>query len=161
MIGAGYQVSSEPDMAASYGGDRAGSWLPPRLRPPDATADPARMASRILDALVPGFADAAGIYILEQLLSDGAPARQAAGAGQRGLVVRRLATRSAAYGELAFRAAFPSGEVVALGADSPSARCLRDGTPMIFDQPGGTTLQRIPPEAMTTVSRYTSSWPRR
>jgi hypothetical protein len=143
-------------MAASYGSDRAGSPLPPRLRPPDATADPARMASRILDALVPGFADAAGIYVLEQLLSDGAPARQATGAGQRGLVVRRLAARSAADGEPAFRAAFPSGEVVALAADSPSARCLRDGAPMIFDHPVSSTLQRIPPESKPTLARYTS-----
>jgi len=114
------------------------------------------MASRILDAPVPGFADAAGIYVLEQLLSDSAPAGQAAGAGQRALVVRRLATRSATDGEPAFQAAFPSGEVVALAADSPSARCLQDGTPTIFDQAGSSALQRIPPEAKPTVGRYTS-----
>ena len=32
------------------------------------------MAAQILDALVPGFADAAGIYVLEELLSDGGAA---------------------------------------------------------------------------------------
>jgi hypothetical protein len=114
------------------------------------------MASRVLDALVPGFADAAGIYVLEQLLSDGLPVRQAADAGRRGLVVRRLASQSAADGQPALGAAFPSGEVVAFAADSPSARCLRDGAPVIFSRPGGRTLQRISPEARTTLSRYTS-----
>src|ERR1700685_3636238 len=101
-------------MKAARGGDRAGYPLPPRLRPPDATSDPARMASQILDAVVPGFADAAGMYALEQLLSDGAPVRQVAGAGQLGLVVRRLANRYAIGGQPAFGAGFPSGEVVAL-----------------------------------------------
>ena len=124
-------------MKAARGGDRTGYPLPPRLRPPDATPDPARMASQILDAVVPGFADAAGMYALEQLLSDGAPVRRVTGAGQRGLVVRRLANRSAIADQPAFGAAFPSGEVVALAADSPFARCLRDGAPVIFARPGG------------------------
>ena len=43
-----------------------------------------------------------------------------------------------------------------LAADSPSARCLRDGAPVIFDQPGSRTLRRISPEARTTLGRYTS-----
>jgi Stage II sporulation protein E (SpoIIE)/GAF domain len=112
------------------------------------------MASRVLDSVVPGFADAAGIYVLEQLLSDGTPVRQAPGAGQRGLVVRRLAAQS--DGQAALEAAFPSGEVVALAADSPSARCVRDGAPVIFARPRGRALQRMPPEARTTLGRYTS-----
>src|SRR5271170_3035640 len=99
-------------MKAARGGDGAGYPLPPRLRPPDATPDPARMASQILDAVVPGFADAAGMYALEQLLSDGAPVHRVTGAGQHRLVVRRLATRSAIADQPAFGTAFPSGEVV-------------------------------------------------
>jgi hypothetical protein len=152
----GYQVSSDSGMTAARGGDRAEYRLPPRLRPPDATADPARMASRVLDALVPAFADAAGMYVLEQLLSDGTPAGPAADAGPAGVVARRLATRSAVAARPALGAAFPSGEVVALAADSPSARCLRDGTPTIFTRPGRRTLQRMSPEGRTTVDRYTS-----
>jgi hypothetical protein len=152
----GYQVSSEPGTMTTRGGDRAGYRLPPRLRPPDATADPARMASRILDALIPGFADAAGIYLLEQLLSDGASSRQPARAGQGRLVVRRLATRSVATGQPDSPAAFPPGEVVALAAGSPFARCLRDGTPVIFTHPGSRSLQRLSPEARTLLGRYTS-----
>jgi hypothetical protein len=143
-------------MTAARGGDRAEYRLPPRLRPPDATADPSRMAARILDAVVPGFADAAGMYALEQLLSDGSPVHQVTGTGKRGLVVRRLAARTATAGQLAFRAAFPPGEVVALAADSAAARCLRDGAPVMFGRPGGKRLQRISPEARTTLSRYSS-----
>ena len=101
------------------------------------------MASQILASLVPGFADAAGIYVLEQLLSDGAPVPPTGGTGQQAVVVRRLAARSATADQHAFGTAFPSGEVVALAADSSSRRSLRDGVPVIFTQPGGSGLQRI------------------
>ena len=114
------------------------------------------MASQILASLVPGFADAAGIYVLEQLLSDGAPVPPTAGTGQQAVVVRRLAARSATADQHAFGTAFPSGEVVALAADSSSRRSLRDGVPVIFTQPGGSGLQRIPPEARSTLRGYAS-----
>jgi len=149
-------VSGDPGMTTSSGGDRAGYRLPPRLRPPDATADPARAASRILDALVPGFADAAGIYALERLLSDGTTGGQAAGAEQCQPVMRRLATRSATDSPPARGTPFPAGEVVALAADSPFARCLRDGAPVTFAQPGSSSLQRISPEAAAMLSHYAS-----
>ena len=156
MIGAGLPVSSEPGRVAAQRGDRTSSRLPPRLGPPDATADPARMASQILTSLVPGFADAAGIYVLEQLLSEGAPVPPAADAGQQAVVVRRLAARTTTADQHAFRDAFPSGEVVALAPDSSSRRSLRDGAPVIFTQPGSSTLQRIPPEARSTLGGYSS-----
>ena len=149
-------MSSEPGRAAAQRGDRTGSRLPPRLGPPDATPDPARMASQILASLVPGFADAAGIYVLEQLLSDGAPAPPTAGTGQQAVVVRRLAARTATADQHAFGTAFPSGEVVALAADSSSKRSLRDGAPVIFTQPGRSGLQRIAPEARSTLGGYAS-----
>jgi hypothetical protein len=114
------------------------------------------MASQILASLVPGFADAAGIYVLEQLLSDGVPVLPTAGAGQQAVVVRRLATRTATADQHAFGAAFPSGEVVALAADSSSARSLRDGAPVIFTQPASSALQRISPEARSTLGGYAS-----
>jgi hypothetical protein len=155
-MGAGLQVSSEAGMMTSRGGGRAGYRLPPRLRPPDATADPARMASRILDALIPGFADAAGMYLLEQLLSDGDASPHPARTGQARLVVRRLATRSTAAGQSDSQAAFPPGEVVAFSAGSPFARCLRDGTPVNFAHPGGRSVQRLSLEARTFLGRYAS-----
>ena len=149
-------MSSEPGRAAAQCGDRTGSPLPPRLGPPDATADPARMASQILASLVPGFADAAGIYVLEQLLSDGAPVPTTADTGQQAVVVRRLAARTATADQHAFGTAFPSGEVVALAADSSSKRSLRDGAPVIFTQPGSSGLLRIPPAARSTLGGYAS-----
>ena len=138
------------------GGEQPGHPLPPRLRPPDATADPARMAGQILDALVPGFADAAGLYALEQLFSDGAPAGRVTSAGQRAMVVRRLANISAVTEQPAFGAAFPSGEVVALAADSSFARCLREGVPVIFARPADAAVRRMSKHARTTLGCYTS-----
>ena len=108
----------------------------------------------MLHAVVPGFADAAGVYVLEELLS-GSPAGRV-GAGPAGLVVRRLAAGSAGGRELAAQQAFPPGEVIALAADSPSARCMREGVPVIVARPGDATLQRIGPGARTAVARYTS-----
>ena len=147
-------MSSEPGSTAGLRGGQPGFRLPPRLRP-QAAADPARMAAQILDALVPGFADAAGMYVLEELLSDGgAPVRQAAGIGRRGVTMRRLAARSASLP--AFEAAFPPREVVVLAADAPSVRCLIDGAPVIFDQPGSKGLRRISAQARTALVQYTS-----
>lgn len=113
------------------------------------------MASRILDALVPRFADAAGLYALEQLLSDATLAGPLADAGPARRVVRRLATRSAPGAQFSLEA-FPSGEVVALGADSPVARSLREGAPVIFTRVGSGALRRLSPQARKTVGRYTS-----
>jgi len=114
------------------------------------------MAARILDALIPGFADGAGMYALEQLLSDGAPAHQAARAGRGRLVLRRLATRSEVTDQPDVRTPFPSGEVVALAAGSPFARCLRDGTPVLFARPDSGSLRRLSTEAKAMLGRYTS-----
>jgi Stage II sporulation protein E (SpoIIE)/GAF domain len=149
-------VSGDVGVTTSRGGDRAGCRLPPRLRPPDATADPARMASRLLDALIPGFADAAGMYVQEQLLSDGARARPAARPGHGRIVVRRLATRTEITGQPASVAPFPSGEVVALAAGSPFARCLRDAAPVTFAQPDSGSLRRLSAEARAMLGHYTS-----
>jgi hypothetical protein len=149
-------VSSELGIRAARGGDHTEYPLPPRLRPPDATPDPARMASQLLDAVAPGFADAAGIYALEQLLSDGAPVPPVTSARQHGLVVRRLASRSGAADQPAFGTVFPSGEVVALAADSPFTQCLRDGAPVIFDRPGSAAIKRLSKEARTTLGRFAS-----
>jgi hypothetical protein len=114
------------------------------------------MASRILDSLVPRFADAAGLYGLEQLLSEGTLAGPLAGNGSGRLVVRRLATRSAVGGQSPSLEAFPSGEVVALAADSPVTRSLRERAPVIFTRVGGGALRRLSPQARATLDGYTS-----
>ena len=96
------------------------------------------------------------MYVLEQLLSDGTTAGQPAGGDQRGLVMRRLGIQSARGEQPVHEAAFPAGEVIALAAGSPFGRCLRDSAPVIFPQPGRSSLRRVSPQAAAMLSRYTS-----
>jgi hypothetical protein len=143
------------DRETGLGGDSGppGSLLPPRLKLVDASMDLSEMARQILEAVVPGFADAAGVYALEELLlSSGNPATAAPGTE---LLVRRLAALSAA-GEMGPEAGFPSGEVIAFAPGSPYARSVGDRTPLIFAQPDGITLQRVAPGAQLVLARYTS-----
>lgn len=130
--------------------------LPPRLNMSDATADPARMAARILDLVVPSFADAAGAYAFEQLLGNGGSVGPTGDPAQAGLTVRRLAARSTIDSQPAFGTTFPAGEVVTVTADSPSASCVRDGAPTVFAQFGGGTIRRISPAARAVLNRYAS-----
>ena len=142
-------------MTASGGDGPAEYLLPPRLSLPDATPDPARLARRVLHAVIPGFADAAGIFVLEELLS-GNPAGRTAASESAALVVRRLAGGSARSGELPAEEAFPPGQVLVLAAGSPYARCLRDGAPVTFAHPDSTTLRRLSPMTKTALAGYTS-----
>lgn len=153
--------------------------LPPRLAIPGPAADPARLAQQVVAALVPAFADAASVFVPEELLSGGAllgvgslsgdtlsegtSLAEGAGAGPVGgdeqarLIVRTLAaTAVAPGGRPAPGTAFPPGEVVAFDGDSPCARCLRDAAPVIFTQASRSTLQRIAPSAATAAARYAS-----
>jgi Stage II sporulation protein E (SpoIIE)/GAF domain len=148
----GAEVSDDREVTAPYGGT-PGYLLPPRLKPPDPSSDPAVLARQVLEAVVAGFADAAGVFVLEQLLSGGSPARPAA---DTELVVRRLATRVTEAGRAAPHAGFPDGEVTAFAADSPYARCVYDRAPVIFAHPDRGTLRRISPPARTVMERYTS-----
>ena len=65
------------------------------------------MAAQILASLVPGFADAAGIYVLEQLLSDGAPVPTTADTGQEAVVVREAGRPNRDRRPARFRDCFP------------------------------------------------------
>jgi len=131
--------------------------LPPRLPMPDPTADPARMAEHVTAAVVPGFADAASVFALEELLSGGGLPTRVPRARQARLVVRTLATTAtAAGGRLAPSTAFPAGEVVAFAADSPCSQCVLDAAPMIFSRASRSTLRRITPAAATAIAQYAS-----
>jgi hypothetical protein len=149
-------VSDDPDVTLARGEGSAEYLLPPRLRPPDVTPDPARLGWQVLQAMVPGFADAAAVFVLEELLGGGNPAGQVTGTELAGLVARRLAAGSAVDGRLAPRDFFPLGEVVAFAADSPCTRCMRDGAPVIFTQPGGPTARGITQGTRTALGGYAS-----
>jgi hypothetical protein len=146
------QVSDDRDVVPARDGGPPGSLLPPRLKLVDASLDLSEMAWHILEAVVPGFADAAGVYALEELLSSGSPASQVPGSE---LLVRRLGSASAA-GKMGAEAGFPPGEVIAFAPGSPYARSVLERTPVIFAQPDGATLQRVMPGAQLVLARYTS-----
>lgn len=137
-------MNDDRDAAPARDDRPPGYLLPRRLRLPDISPDPAHLASQIIDAVVPGFAEAAGVFVLEELLSGGNPADHAAGAD---VIVRELGAGMAVDGHLVPGAIFPPGAAIAFAADSPCARCLRDRVPVTFDQPDGSTLERMTQEA--------------
>jgi GAF domain len=143
------QVIDDRDGAPGRDDRPPGYLLPRRLRLPEVSRDPARLARQILGAVVPGFAEAAGVFVLEELLSGGNPADQAPGAD---VIVRELGAGVAVDGRLVPGALFPPGEAIACAADSPFTRCLRDRSPVVFDQPDGTTLGRMTPEGKAAVA---------
>lgn len=144
-------MSDDPEVASPDGA--RGYLLPPRLKLPDPSSNPVRLARQVLEAVVGGFADAAGVFVLEHFLSGGSPSGQVAGTA---LVARRLATDITRADHAAAPAGFPDGEVVAFAADSPYARCVHDGVPVIFARPDRATLRRAKRAARTTLAHYTS-----
>jgi GAF domain-containing protein len=129
-----------------------GSLLPPRLKLVDASLDLSEMAWQILEAVVPGFADAGAVYALEELLTSGDPATQAPGTE---LLVRRLGAVSTT-GRMGSAAGFPPGQVIAFAPESPYAVSVLSRIPVIFSQPDGTTLERVAPGAQVLLSGFTS-----
>jgi Stage II sporulation protein E (SpoIIE)/GAF domain len=128
----------------------AGDWLSADTWPRVGTSsDMAEVAGRMLEPIVPEFADAAGVLVRERLLVSGEPGGPAGGA----MVLRRLGTRLAGDAQRA-DAAFPAGEVVAFAAESPYARCVSSGNPVTFARPDGPTLKRLRHEGRDIISRY-------
>jgi len=121
-----------------------------RLR---GSLDLAGIAGLVLDATVPGFADVATVFVLERLVATGEPGRP----GHDGdVTARRIGARFGHGSQSGTRAAFPPGEVIAFAANSPYARCMRSGEPVIFVRPDIQTLERVRPEGRDMLSRYAS-----
>jgi hypothetical protein len=146
-------VSDDRNVAAARGDGSPGYLLPPRLKLLEASPDLPQLAWHVLEAVVPGFADAAGLFVLEQLLSGALPTEPTKPAE---VVARRLGTGAAVDGRLIPEPAFPPGQVIVFAADSPYARSLHDSAPVFFDQPQGMMLRPIAPGARTVWARYTS-----
>ncbi len=102
--------------------------------------DLAEIARLILAATVPRFADGTGVFVLEQLLTGAESPRRAGG---HGVVARRLGTRFATAGQRASEAAFPAGDVIAFGAESPCARCAHSGMPVAFVRLDDQILEQV------------------
>ena len=147
------RVNDDRSVAGLSDEGPAGSLLPPRLKLRDASVDLGNLARQILAAVVPGFADAGGVFALEELLSGGNPAGQAPDAE---LLVRRLATVTSTDGLVVTDPALPSGEVIAFAAASTYARSVRDGVPVAFSEMDDSTKQRITPSAQLALASYSS-----
>jgi hypothetical protein len=147
-------VTDDPDVQAGDDIRPSGAALPGA---PEfllgASPDLAEIARLILAATVPGFADQTGVFVLEQLL---AGAESAGRTGGDGVVARRLGTRFASAGPQAAEAAFPAGDVIAFAADSPAARCLRQGRPIAFSRPDAQGLEQIRMGGRVVLAGYNS-----
>jgi hypothetical protein len=110
-----------------------------------------------LDAIVPGFADAAAVFASECLFRGGDPAGAPSSGGRDvsgQVTARRVGIRFASDG--LDPAVFPFGEVVVFAPGSPHARCVIDGKPVAFTQPDSRTLDRAGPDGRSAFSRYAS-----
>lgn len=114
-----------------------------------ASPDAAGIAGLVLDALVPGFADAAGVYAMERLLRGGPPCRDDRGR----TTVRTLGTR---FDRPVSPDAFPDGEILVLAPGAPASQCMRSGRPVAYASPGGRVLDQAKPAVRETLSRYSS-----
>lgn len=145
-------MSDDPGVVSAHASGTQGFALPAWLELLSGTSDPARLARLIVEAIVPGFADSAGIFVLEQLLTGG-PVAQLAGTE---ILVRRLATILTMAGCPIPAAVLPPAEVIAFAAGSPYARCVHQRTPVLFNQPGSQTIQRVTRGARMALARYAS-----
>ena len=96
----------------------------------------AEIARLVVDATVPGFAEAAAVFASEQLIRAGEPVRSG---GDGKITARRLGIRLAHENGLAAQAAFPLGEVIAFDVGSPYGRCMRGAEPVVFARPSSQT----------------------
>jgi hypothetical protein len=120
------------------------------------TLDLTKTAAEVVDVAVPGFADAAVIYVAERLLvADEAATPPRPG---HGLVVRRLAARLGGQDTTVTDSVFRPGEAVVFGADTPYLRAMTTGGPVLFDHLDSETAERIArrPGGRAITSAYTS-----
>jgi Stage II sporulation protein E (SpoIIE) len=96
------------------------------------------ITGQILDATVPGFADAAAVFALEQLMASGERGRP-----DGEVVVRRLGIRFADGQIPGTDVIFPAGEVVAFGPGTPCGGCVTTGHAAVFAEPDGKTAERV------------------
>ncbi len=119
------------------------------------TLDLTETARQVLSLAVPRLADAGSVYLLEPLLTAGRASR-ADPAGEA--VVRRLAVYAADGAHRRWTDVLPDGEVVVFPQDSPAARCVAAGRPVMFDQPDAGMEERLARtgHAADLLSRYSS-----
>ena len=130
-------------------------WLSEAAARIGSSLDLAQTASEVVQAAVPGFADAAVIYAAERLLAAGEVGSPEAG---HGAAVRRLAARLVGEDEAVTGRLLPSGEVLFLGADTPRSQAMATSEPVLSDHIDGESAERLArhPGGLQIAERYTS-----
>ncbi len=120
-----------------------------------STLDLTQTAREAVDVAVPGFAEAAVIYMPERLLAGGEfdsyQARHVA-------VVRRLAARLAGQPADLTEGLLRSGEVLVLAEGTPCFRAMAVSSPVLYDQLDADTAERLGrrPGGREITASYTS-----
>ncbi len=114
-------------------------WLSEAAARIGSTLDLTRTAREVTDAAVPGFADAAAIFVPERLLVAGEAAWHMAGHA----TVRRLAACLAGQPPDVTDNLLRPGEAIVLGEDSPGFRAMAGRGPVLFDRLDAETAERI------------------
>ena len=110
------------------------------------------IARQVLNATVPGFADATSVFVLERLFRGEPVTHQVGGV----VLARRLGSGFSSAGQQSSDTAFPPGEVIAFAEDSPLGRCVHSGLAVVYDQLDGAILDQVRSDGKTMLARYTS-----
>jgi serine phosphatase RsbU (regulator of sigma subunit) len=131
------------------------SWLSQATARIGSSLDLVQTASEVVEAAVPGFADAAAIYAAERLLAAGELEPPRAG---HGAAVRRLAARLAGQDEAVVAGLLPIGEVLVLGEDTLRSRAMATGEPVLSGQLDRETAERLEriPGGRQVAAQYSS-----
>jgi serine phosphatase RsbU (regulator of sigma subunit) len=131
------------------------SWLSQATARIGSSLDLVQTASEVVEAAVPGFADAAAIYAAERLLAAGELEPPRAG---HGAAVRRLAARLAGQDEAVIAGLLPIGEVLVLGEDTLRSRAMATGEPVLSGQLDRETAERLEriPGGRQVAAQYSS-----
>jgi serine phosphatase RsbU (regulator of sigma subunit) len=131
------------------------SWLSQATARIGSSLDLVETASEVVEAAVPGFADAAVIYAAERLLAAGELEPRRAG---HGAAVRRLAARLAGQDEAVIATVLPIGEVLVLGEDTLRSRAMATGEPVLSGQLDRETAERLArvPGGRQVAEQYSS-----
>ncbi len=131
------------------------SWLSEAAARIGSTLDLTQTASEIVNVAVPGFADAAVIYVTERLLvaDDFTPP----GVGP-GVAVRRLAARLAGPGAPAAESLLRPNEIVVFGSDTLHSRAMVNCRPVLLDPLDSETAERLArhPAGQELMARYSA-----
>lgn len=131
------------------------SWLSQATARIGSSLDLVQTASEVVEAAVPGFADAAVIYAAERLLAAGELKPPRAG---HGAAVRRLAARLAGQDEAVIAKLLPIGEVLVLGEDTLRSQAMATGEPVLSGQLDRETAERLArvPGGRQVAEQYSS-----